>query len=158
MFSILSHIYVQVAQKVAELAGRAPGKNWVNCFLAKHKELLYSGNGHGLDPKRAQAFNPTTVTDHFVQLKEVVDLFGIPPDNIYNWDEKGLQLGGGRKGLQQHYIFGRNQKDRYVVRSDNLELVSLLEVVSADGYAMPPTFVVTKTSPPEWWTVEGVGR
>lgn len=142
---------------MAELAGRTPGKNWVHRFLTKHKHLLYSGKGHGLDPKHEQAFNLTTVTNHFIQLKNVVDSFGIPLSNIYNWDEKGLQLGGGRKGLQLHYIFGRDQKDRYVARSDNLELVSLLEVVSADGHAIPPTFVVAKTSPPEWWTVEGVG-
>ena len=151
-----SHI-VQVAQKAAELAGQTPGKNWVYRFLTKHKDLLYSGKGHGLDPKRAQAFNPTTVTDHFIQLKNVINSFSIPPSNIYNWDEKGLQLGGGHKGLQLHYIFGKDKRDRYVARSDNLELVLLLEVVSADGYAIPPTFVVAKTSPIEWWTVEGVG-
>lgn len=148
---------VQVAQKASELAGRAPGKNWVDRFLKKHNHSLHSAKGHGLDPKRAKAFNPTTVADHFQQLQKSIDMFDIPPQNIYNWDEKGLQLGGGRKGLPCHYIFGRNQCDRYVARSDNLEIVSLLETVSADGYAMPPTFVIAKTAPPEWWTVEGVG-
>lgn len=41
--------------------------------------------------------------------------------------------------------------------SDNLELVSLLEAVSADGYALPPMFVVAKVHPPDWWSVPGVG-
>jgi hypothetical protein len=97
------------------------------------------------------------VADQFNQLTKVIAQFEILPGNLYNWDEKGLQLGGGWKGLLSHYIFGREQKEWYVTRSDNLELVSLLEAISADGFAVPPTFVVAKSQPPEWWTVEGVG-
>ena len=108
-----SHI-VQVAQKAAKLAGQTPGKNWVHHFLTKHKHLLYSGKGHSLDPKCVQAFNPTTITDHFIQLKNVIGSFDIPLSNIYNWDEKGLQLGGECKGLQLYYIFGKDRKDCYV--------------------------------------------
>ena len=78
-----SHI-VQVAQKAAELAGQTPGKNWVYRFLTKHKDLLYSGKGHSLDPKCAQTFNPTTITNHFIQLKNTINSFGIPLSNIYN--------------------------------------------------------------------------
>lgn len=148
---------VQVAGKAAELAGRVPGKHWVERFLKKYDNLLGSSKGHGLDPKRAQAFNPTTVADHFTQLKTVMETFEIPSRNLYNWDEKGLQLGGGRKGLNLHYVFAQGQRERYVSRSDNLELVSLLEAVSADGYALPPMFVVSKTYPSDWWSVPGVG-
>ena len=148
---------VHVAQKASELAGWTPGKNWVDWFLKKHNHSLHSAKGHGLDPKQAQAFNPTTAADHFKQLQDCVNMFNIPPENIYNWDEKGLQLGGGHKGLPCHYIFGKDQQDRYVTRSDNLEIVSLLETMSADGHAIPPTFVIAKTAPPEWWAVDGVG-
>ena len=36
-----------------------------------------------------------------------------------------------------------------MTHSDNPELVSLLETVNADGFALPPVFVVAKSSPLE---------
>ena len=62
------------------------------------------------------------------------------------------------QGLKSHFIFGREDKEHYVMCSDNLHLVSLLEAVSADGFTLPPVFVSAKSSPLEWWTVPGVGR
>ncbi|KAF8585444.1 hypothetical protein K439DRAFT_1343466 [Ramaria rubella] len=70
---------------------------------------------------------------YFKQLSKVIDEYQIPAANIYNWDEKGIQLGGGHKGLQAHYIFTVEDLERYVAWSDSLELMSLLKAVCADG-------------------------
>jgi hypothetical protein len=58
-------------------------------------------------------------------------------------DEKGCQMGGGRKNSGRKYIFTRGRKDRYRLRSDNLELATVIECISAAGDAVPPTFVLS---------------
>ncbi|KAF8583755.1 hypothetical protein K439DRAFT_1347843 [Ramaria rubella] len=148
---------VQVAQKVLELVGRLLGKNWVSRFLQKHQMALPAAKGQGLDLKHAQVFNPTMVGDHFKQLVEMIQEFDVPLENVYNWDEKGIQLGGGQKGLQGQFIFGVEDRERYIVQSESLELVSLWEAVNAGGSYVPPTFVIMKSAPPGWWEVQGIG-
>ena len=51
-------------------------------------------------------------------------------------------MGGGRKNLPLQYIFSKEDHDKYVMQSDSLILVMLLEAVSADGVAVPPLFVL----------------
>lgn len=65
----------------------------------------------------------------------------IPVENIYNMDEKGCQLGGGRKGRRRKYLFGRRSKARYRVRDGNLELVTIVETVCADGTPLKPYLI-----------------
>ena len=96
----------------------------------------------GLNPKHAQAFNEAIVTHHFELLKSLIVGQSIPLENIYNEDEKGIQLGGGRKNIPLQYIFSKEDRDKYVVQLDSLILVMLLEAISADGVAVPPLFVL----------------
>ena len=77
-------------QRIArDLSGGKVGKNWVYRFLARHPELKL-GKPSGLDPKRAQAFNKTTVRIHYEELAKAL-YPGIKPSNLYNMDEKGCQ-------------------------------------------------------------------
>ncbi|KAF8150854.1 hypothetical protein B0H34DRAFT_665961, partial [Crassisporium funariophilum] len=95
----------------------------------------------GLDPKCAAAFNYTTVNNYFEALKKVIDKHNIPWENIYNMDEKGLQLGGGRKGDGQKYFYSCEDWGNYKIRSAELELVTVIESCCADGTAFMPGFV-----------------
>ncbi|SJL15554.1 uncharacterized protein ARMOST_19055 [Armillaria ostoyae] len=81
----------------------SPSKSWIQRFLDRHPELKL-GHGSGLDPKHAKAFNYLMVQSHFMLLKEHMETHNIPWENIYNMDEKGIQLGGGRRGSQQNDI------------------------------------------------------
>lgn len=56
-------------------------------------------------------------------------------------DEKGIQLGGGRKGTGLKYIIPRGQKSSFMTASGDLELVTIIECVCADGSNVPPGFV-----------------
>jgi Tc5 transposase-like DNA-binding protein len=60
-------------KKVQEITGGRikPGKQWITRFLARHPGLKL-GKPSGLDPKRAQCFNKTTVTNHFQLLEKVL--------------------------------------------------------------------------------------
>ncbi|KIK45040.1 hypothetical protein CY34DRAFT_802009 [Suillus luteus UH-Slu-Lm8-n1] len=112
----------------------------------------------GLDPKRAQNFNKKTVGDYFNMRKEVDNKYNkIPPEHNWNMDEKGNQMGGGRKGDGTKYIFWIEDKDRYRMHSDNLELVTILECVNAAGTAMPPFFVLSDGPVADHGDIEGIG-
>src|SRR6266481_1865426 len=65
---------------------------------------------HGLDPKHVQSFNKHAVKGHLEFLKSLIIEKQIPLENIYNEDEKGIQLGGGRKNLPLQYIFSSNNR------------------------------------------------
>jgi hypothetical protein len=146
-----------LAQHVYRLSGTMPGERWIERFLKRHKDELEAGRARGLDPKRAKAFNRTTVATYFTLLGNTIKEYDIPPENIYNEDEKGLQLGGGRKNLPTQFIFAKGSKTRAVLRPDSLVLVTVLEAVCADGTLVPPVLVLPRGQTGEWWTVEGVG-
>ncbi|KAF8575405.1 hypothetical protein K439DRAFT_1370041 [Ramaria rubella] len=139
--------------------GRKPGQKWVAWFLQRHSEELEAGKGQGLDPKREKAFCKPVMTDHFKKLGDILRHYEIPLENIYNEDEKGLQLGGGRKNIGTQFIFPHGMKHKILKHSDDLQLISVLEAVSADGTAVPTLMVLPKGSKPgAWWAHENEGN
>jgi hypothetical protein len=92
----------------------------------------------GLEACHAHALNPTLVCKFYNMLEEVVTEYSIDKRNIYNMDKKGVQLG---KGSQVGAIVDREQKDVYLVEDGNIELVTIIETVCADGSALHPTVI-----------------
>lgn len=129
-----------IVPKVQQLCGRRPSKSWIRRFLQRRVDLVLK-RPTGLDPKRARAFNFTTVDHHFKLLRDFMVEHKIPWENIYNMDEKGIQLGGGRKGNRQKCFYSREQKERVKMQSAELELVTIIECICADGTSIPPGFV-----------------
>lgn len=129
---------------VFELCGHIPGKNWLRRFEKRHPELKLSRPSN-LDPKRAQNFNRTNVEHFYGLLKRVFDAHpNFPSQHIWNMDEKGLQLGGGRKRCKKYFHMKEMKKKNFFrVRSDNLELVTVIECISPSGLTIPPSFVLS---------------
>ncbi|KAJ3978947.1 hypothetical protein F5890DRAFT_1547654, partial [Lentinula detonsa] len=50
-------------------------------------------------------------------------------------DEKGVQMGVGRKNSQQRFFYSRSDKNMYRQHSDDLQLVTIINCVCADGTA-----------------------
>jgi hypothetical protein len=49
----------------------------------------------------------------------------------------------------------RSKRVHYKFKSDNLELVTVIECVCADGTNLQPAFVFSgKEHSPSWWTVD----
>ncbi|CAK5277525.1 unnamed protein product [Mycena citricolor] len=132
--------------------GKKPSRNWVGKFLKRNPDLILS-TASGLDPKRAQAFNQPVVNRYFDELTALVEKHGIPMQNIYNMDEKGCQRGGGKKAQRVKYFYSKRQTAKYRHRSANLELITILEAVCADGSTtVLPGFVFPgKEQCPEWF-------
>jgi hypothetical protein len=145
-----------IRKKAQDLCGKKPSRNWIPLFLRRNPSIKL-GKPSGLDPKRAQAFNRTVVSHHFDLLKEVIEKNGIPWENMYNMDEKGCQRGGGRKASSRKYFVPRTKRPKYKKRSANLELVTIIECVNADGESIAPGFVFQAKSNsfcPEWFEVQ----
>ncbi|KAL7280360.1 hypothetical protein ACG7TL_005284 [Trametes sanguinea] len=132
---------------------RALSRKWLGRFIRRHQELKL-GKPSGLDPKRAQAFNEATMKQHFELLRQVMEEHNIPWEHVYNMDEKGIQR--GRRNVEQiKYVLHRSERPIYKLRSTNLELVTVIECVRADGESLKPAFIFPgKGFHKEWFEVD----
>ena len=74
--------------------------------------------------------------------------FSIKKENTWNMDEKGVQLGIGAKVAA---IVNHDQATVYSVEDGNHELVTVIEVVCADGMALAPSVIFQGARRnPEW--------
>ena len=142
----------QIRHIVQDITGvkKPPHRDWVRRFLKRHPELTV-GKPSGLDPKRAQSFNEEEVRHHFRELEEKFMMLGIPVENIYNMDEKGCQRGGGWRAQLRKYFMSATRRPQYQVQSDNLELITIIECVSADGLNLQPGFIFPGVNPIRDW-------
>ncbi|KIJ40474.1 hypothetical protein M422DRAFT_256733 [Sphaerobolus stellatus SS14] len=142
--------------KVFDLVGQTPGDSWVRRFLRVCPDVL-TGKAYGLDPKCAESFRKDIVYDYFDKLEVIVAKHNIKQHNFYNFDEKGLQLGGGRKNINIQYIFPRGSVNHYVLKSDSLLLITIIEAASANGDAVPPGFILPAGDIEDFMDIPGVG-
>ena len=101
-----------------------PSWSWIHYFIKRHPELKLAW-GVGLDPIRAHAFNFEAVNHYFTLLRALIDKDEFLWENVYNMDEKGIQLGGGRKGDPTRYLFSKGDKAKYRLKSNDLQLVTV---------------------------------
>ena len=60
-------------------------------------------------------------------------------------DEKGIQLGGGRKQSKKFFHLESLKRSKfYRIRSDNLELITIIECISPAGLSIPPAFILAQ--------------
>ena len=139
-----------IRAKATTICGKEVGKRWHKKFEKRHPGLRASKPSK-LDPKRAKHFNETIINDYFDKLEDLHSRYpgGIPPEHIWNMDEKGIQMGGGCKKTGKKYYYFKDQKQRYRISSDNLELVTILECISAAGDIVPPSFCLQNGSKPD---------
>ena len=140
--------------RVMQTCGKKPGDKWIDLFLSRHPEVVLRKTS-GLDPKRAQAFNRNVVDDYFTTLIDLVKKHNIPWEQVYNMDEKGCQRGGSRRSSLRKFFVSRTNRTKYRPKSANLELVTVIECICADGTELSPGFVFSgKEFSPEWFEVD----
>ncbi|KAJ7055801.1 hypothetical protein C8F01DRAFT_993793 [Mycena amicta] len=132
--------------------GKRPGKNWVYDFIVRNQIKLRKGAT--LAPARQKAINRPNIMAYFDKLEDAIKKFDIPPENIYNMDEKGCQLGGGRKTSREKYLYSATQTYAMKRSSDSLQLITIIETVNAAGGWLYPAFVLPGTGFfAEWFQV-----
>jgi hypothetical protein len=75
-------------------------------------------------------------------------------------DEKGFQMDGGCKNNGRKFYHPCDMKKKHIhcIRSDNLELVMIVECILAAGVAMPPAFILSDGPMPDCMDVKNLGR
>jgi hypothetical protein len=58
-------------------------------------------------------------------------------------------MGSGRKNSGKKYLFLKDKKHRYLIQSDNLELVTIIECISATEDVVPPSLCLQEGSLPD---------
>ncbi|KIJ50752.1 hypothetical protein M422DRAFT_159282 [Sphaerobolus stellatus SS14] len=146
-----------IQTRVYEMKNKVPSQKWAIRFFKRHPDEFEFKQGRPLDPKRARAFNATTANAHFTLLTDVIKQYRIPPENIYNMDKKGIQIGSGKKASMIKRIFIKGDKSRYVLKGDSMLLVTIIEAVCADGTACPPCIIMPVGETGEWISVSSLG-
>lgn len=126
-----------ICEYASKLAGESLGDTWLRRFRERHPELKVRWST-GLEQCRARALNRTLVGEYFDIIFECIIKYDIPPENIYNMDEKGLLLGLGKR---IRAFVDRDQKTVNHLEDGNRELVTVIECVSADGTALKPSVI-----------------
>lgn len=126
-----------VIDHASEIAGKPIGKSWGQRFMKRHEDLKVCWTT-GLEECRARSLNPTVVAEFYKLLEETIKEYNIPPENIYNMDEKGIQLGIGKRVAA---LVDRDQKTVYQVEDGNRELVTIIETICADGTTLHPSVI-----------------
>ena len=129
-----------IKKRVEIICSKRPSKNWIYTFLQRNPSIVLAKSS-GLDYNRAKAFNRPVVERYLDELHRLVEKHDIPIENVYNMDEKGCQRGGGKKGTTRKYFYGRRLRAKYKHRSGNLELVTIIEAICADGTHLKPGFI-----------------
>ncbi len=121
-------------EKAQLICKKQVSDNWIYRFIKRNPDLKLRWT-QGLESPRAGALNEAIVAEFYRILAETVEKYQVKPENIYNMDEKGVQLG---IGMRARVLVDRNQKNVHTVTDGNKELVTMLETVSANGAALPP--------------------
>jgi hypothetical protein len=121
----------------SDICGKPVGDSWPKRFLARHPDLKVKWTT-SLERCRAQSLNPTVVHEYFSLLQDLINEYQIKPENIYNMDEKGVQLGIGSRVAA---LVDRDQKTAYQLEDGNRELITVIETICADGTALRPSVI-----------------
>ncbi len=92
----------------------------------------------GLESAHARSLNQVTVNEFFDMLADVVKEHNILPENLYNMDKKGIQLGIGTRITA---MIDQDQKAVYSIKDGNRELVTVIETICADGSILHPCII-----------------
>jgi len=126
-----------IADHASLLAGQQVGSSWHGCFMDLHPDLKTRWT-QGLEKCRATNVNHSTINNFYDIYEELITKYNVPQENIYNMDEKGVQLGLGKRVAA---IVDRDQKAVYSVEDGDRELITIIETVCADGTALKPTVI-----------------
>ncbi|SLM33856.1 transposase tan1-aspergillus niger [Lasallia pustulata] len=147
------------------------GENWVCKFINRH-EQLQSKYTRKYDYQRALYKDPKAISDWFRLVENTRAKYGIPDEDVYNFDETGFQMGviGTAKVVTGSQRAGK----ALVTQPGNREWVTAVEAINASGWALPPMIIFAgkmhqaawyDALPPQWtiavsengWTTDKIG-
>ncbi|EED14731.1 pogo transposable element, putative [Talaromyces stipitatus ATCC 10500] len=159
------------------LPGHLSYKIWRICFFPSmainiHSEVkLRFSRRYNYERAKCEDFK--IIQEHSDRVRDVVQEYGILPEDIYNFDETGFAMGlcASAKLITGSDRYGRP----YLLQPGNREWVTAIEAVNSTGWALP-SYVIFKattfyqqgwfeTLPQDWrldiskngWTTDDIG-
>jgi DDE superfamily endonuclease/Tc5 transposase-like DNA-binding protein len=115
------------------------GEHWTRRFLKRHPEY-HVRRKRAIDIERMQAVDKTVVERWFDDYRHQITIHGICPEDIYNFDETGFQIGVGK---DQWIVTREPRKKIFNGSNTNRESVTVVECVSTDGFVCPPLIILS---------------
>ena len=113
------------------------GRHWITRFLNRNPHLA-SKFSTQVKKQRIVSSNPKILKQSFEVLGPLIKKHSIQPYNIYNMDEKGLQMG---KSARVKVICVRGRKSPPLMKDRNGELITAIETIAADGTFLPSMII-----------------
>jgi hypothetical protein len=119
------------------------GRNWVYRFLQRHPELT-TGRNRSYEKSRITATIPTQLIGWYAHINEVIKRHSITPQDQWNMDEIGFQL-----GFSQHekVVYSSATGPPISLASGSTGWSTVLECISAAGMALSPLIIHRGKSP-----------
>ncbi|TFK17589.1 hypothetical protein FA15DRAFT_661337 [Coprinopsis marcescibilis] len=125
--------YELLINHASAIAGTTVGKSWPHRFMKCHPDILVC-NSQALEKCHANNVNKATIDGFYDIIEEVITKYNIPPENIYNMDEKGIQLGVG-KCIAAIIIHKQSPNSLPMVEQDSLYPVKVLVSIKTKALA-----------------------
>ena len=138
----------------SDISGKWPGKNWIYSFIKSESNNLTSAFLTGFDMSREKVDNiyqyqfyfdlvcgPNMYKNHAnkIQIKQKIEQYYLPPQNVYNMDEKGFLIGVLQKTKR---VFDINHLCSGILigagQDGNREWITLIGSICMDGTYPPP--------------------
>lgn len=133
------NMVAEMANLLLAARGIAPvGVNWVSTYIQRTPSLR-SRLSRRYDYQRAQQEDPRVLREWFRRVESAIAMYGILPEDIYNFDETGFAMGlcATAKVVTRAEYYGR----RSVLQPGNREWVTVIETIGAEGYTLPPMII-----------------
>ena len=124
------------------------GKCWVDRFLKRHNYSLVRQKQ--LESNRYNAEKPKVITTWFAKLAAILIKEGITPNDLYNMDETGFQIGIGKDQL----VITKRKSASYFSTPMNRESATVIECINAIGEVIPPFIILSgATHMAKWYQI-----
>jgi hypothetical protein len=123
------------------LTERGAGKvgiKWPSNFVKRTPELKTRFN-RKYDYQRAKCEDPQIIQPWFELVRSTKAKYGIPDEDVYNFDETGFQMGVISTGI---VVTGSERRNRpRAIQPGNREWVTVIQGVNSQGWAIPPFII-----------------
>jgi hypothetical protein len=127
------------------------GKHWARRFVDMQPSLKTKFN-RPYDYQRALCEDPEVIGNWFRLLRNIMAKYGIPDDDLYNFDETGFMMGM----ITASMVVTRVDKcgKAKSVQPGNREWATAIECINAMGWCIPPFVIVQGAYHLASWTTE----
>jgi hypothetical protein len=142
-----------LAQRGGSTTPPTVGENWIRNFVNRHDEIKSKYN-RKYDYQRAKCEDPDIIRDWFRRVQNTIEQYGIIPEDTYNFDETGFQMG---VIATAKVITGSDRAGRPVTtQPGNREWVTVIETINACGFTIPPLVILEGIMHQAAWYENGI--